>query len=432
MLFLLVVFLVLLGVLWHWFQNNITLISGLATALAFFATAWAAHEGRKSARAAFRAVKTSEDALEETRKNYLRDAFNQRFSLLLEQHNTYLEKVNNYVLTESGWLFIKEKFYSTNHFEAFNAMSGHVILSPYMRILYHTLRFVDQDYFGEKNDIKGKKKYTSLIRSLISNDVLFLVAVNSSYVSNEGNKNQYYKYQYLLQRFDFFEHANFININHQNETSKKFALTTPILNIEGDIKNTFYNYISDGNHDATSNFRINMYIPAIVAYIYKNPLQGTMRTWLDKAPSFLFHTFIENTGKRSYEDIFNMYLFEKFSNCYIDKAIYNTNIPYNAESKRKLDKEILKSIIRAVRGERLQSYSLDSIKFVKLKNNSSHVSTCYNFETLYYDIINYKKHIDRKNYISFGKRYLPVKDMATKFRKFESELKKQCALTYID
>ncbi|HBV9686680.1 TPA: hypothetical protein MEA38_003112, partial [Klebsiella variicola] len=130
MLFLLVVFLVLLGVLWHWFQNNITLISGLATALAFFATAWAAHEGRKSARAAFRAVKTSEDALEETRKNYLRDAFNQRFSLLLEQHNTYLEKVNNYVLTESGWLFIKEKFYSTNHFEAFNAMSGHVILSP--------------------------------------------------------------------------------------------------------------------------------------------------------------------------------------------------------------------------------------------------------------------------------------------------------------
>ncbi|MFW9039696.1 putative phage abortive infection protein [Klebsiella sp. C239] len=432
MLFLLVVFLVLLGVLWHWFQNNITLISGLATALAFFATAWAAHEGRKSARAAFRAVKTSEDALEETRKNYLRDAFNQRFSLLLEQHNTYLEKVNNYVLTESGWLFIKEKFYSTNHFEAFNAMSGHVILSPYMRILYHTLRFVDQDYFGEKNDIKGKKKYTSLIRSLISNDVLFLVAVNSSYVSNEGNKNQYYKYQYLLQRFDFFEHANFININHQNETSKNFALTTPILNIEGDIKNTFYNYISDGNHDATSNFRINMYIPAIVAYIYKNPLQGTMRTWLDKAPSFLFHTFIENTDKRSYEDIFNMYLFEKFSNCYIDKAIYNTNILYNAESKRKLDKEILKSIIRAVRGERLQSYSLDSIKFVKLKNNSSHVSTCYNFETLYYDIINYKKHIDRKNYISFGKRYLPVKDMATKFRKFESELKKQCALTYID
>lgn len=157
-----------------------------------------------------------------------------------------------------------------------------------------------------------------------------------------------------------------------------------------------------------------------------------MRTWLDKAPSFLFHTFIENTDKRNYEDIFNMYLFEKFSNCYIDKAIYNTNIPYNAESKRKLDKEILKSIIRAVRGERLQSYSLDSIKFVKLKNNSSHVSTCYNFETLYYDIINYKKHIDRKNYISFGKRYLPVKDMATKFRKFESELKKQCALTYID
>lgn len=432
MLFLLVVFLVLLGVLWHWFQSNITLISGLATALAFFATAWAAHEGRKSARAAFRAVKTSEDALEETRKNYLRDAFNQRFSLLLEQHNTYLEKVNNYVLTESGWLFIKEKFYSTNHFEAFNAMSGHVILSPYMRILYHTLRFVDQDYFGEKNDIKGKKKYTSLIRSLISNDVLFLVAVNSSYVSNEGNKNQYYKYQYLLQRFDFFEHANFININHQNETSKNFALTTPILNIEGDIENTFYNYISDANYDAISNFKINMYIPAIVAYIYKNPLQGTMRTWLDKAPSFLFHTFIEKTDKKKYEDIFNMYLFEKFSNCYIDKAIYNTNIPYSAESKRKLDKEILKSIIRAVRAGRLQSNSLNSIKFVKLKNNSSHVSTCYNFETLYYDIIYYNKYIDRKNYISFGKRYLPVKDMATKFRKFESELKKQCALTYID
>lgn len=428
MLFILVVFLILLGVFWSWFQTNLSLISGLATALAFLATAWAAYEGRKSARAAFRAVKISEDALEETRKNYLRDAFNQRFSLLLEQHNTYLEKVNNYVRTKPGWDFITKTFNSNQHFEAFDAMSGHVVLSPYMRILYHTLKFIDQDYFGSKDDIVGRRKYTSLIRSLISNDVLFLIAVNSSYISNEGRKNQYHKYQYLLQRFGFFEHANFFNINHQHEFEKKNELKKPFENIEGDIRLSFYYYVTEGKYNTISDFKMKISIPVIVAYIYKNPHQNTVMKWFDKAPEIIIIFFDEKKEKRNHKEIFDMFFSNAYLDCYIDKEIHVSGTPYNVDGKNKLDVAILKSIIRAIRNERLKSSCINELTFVRLKDNVKDVSFCSDYNNLYRKIKEYNDSIDRKNEILFRTRDLPVRQMANKVRTFEKELRKQCAL----
>ncbi|MBA5603085.1 hypothetical protein H1224_18715 [Pectobacterium aroidearum] len=428
MLFILVVILILLGVFWSWFQTNLSLISGLATALAFLATAWAAYEGRKSARAAFRAVKTSEDALEETRKNYLRDAFNQRFSLLLEQHNTYLEKVNNYVRTEPGWDFITETFNSNQHFEAFDAMSGHVVLSPYMRILYHTLKFIEQDYFGSKDDIEGRRKYTSLIRSLISNDVLFLIAVNSSYISSEGRKNQYHKYQYLLQRFGFFEHANFFNINHQSEFEKNNELKEPFRGIEGKVRLSFHNYITEGKYNTISDFKMEIRIPIIVAYIYINPHQKTVMKWFDSSPKFIINVFDEKKEKRSYEEIFNDYFSNSYLDCYIDKEMPIRNTPYNVNGKNKLDVAILKSIIRAIRNERLESSFINDLIFVKPNENVKNPLSFNCYFNIYNKIKEYNYSIDRKNETLFRTRYLPVRQMANKVRAFEKELRKQCAL----
>ncbi|WKA64180.1 putative phage abortive infection protein [Pectobacterium aroidearum] len=428
MLFILVVILILSGVFWSWFQTNLSLISGLATALAFLATAWAAYEGRKSARAAFRAVKTSEDALEETRKNYLRDAFNQRFSLLLEQHNTYLEKVNNYVRTEPGWNFITKTFNSNQHFEAFDAMSGHVVLSPYMRILYHTLKFIDQDYFGSKDDIVGRRKYTSLIRSLISNDVLFLIAVNSSYISSEGRKNQYHKYQYLLQRFGFFEHANFFNINHQSEFEKNNELKEPFHGIEGNVRLSFHNYITEGKYNSISDFEMVFRTPVIVAYIYKNPHQNTVMKWFDSFPKFLIRIFDEKKEKRNYEKIFNIHFSNSYLDCYIDKEIPVRNTPYNVDGKNKLDVAILKSIIRAIRNERLKPSFINTFIFIKQNENVKDPLSLNYYLNIYNTIKDYNYSIDRKNETLFRTRYLPVRQMANKVRVFEKELRKQCAL----
>jgi len=427
MILLFVVVFILIGVFWSWFQTNVAIIGGLATALAFFATAWSAHEGRKSAKAALRAVRTSENALEETRANYRMDAFNQRFSLLLTQHNTYLEKVNTYVRTDSGWSFIKKLFDSKKHYEAFDAMSGHITLSPYMRILYHTLKFIEEDFFGSKDDIVGRKKYTSLIRSLISNDVLFLIAVNSIYIRNEGACNQYYKYQYLLQRFDFFEHADFFTIYHQNDIDKKNELKEPFRGLEDSFKLCFHEYVSDGNYNSLIEYKPEVRIPVIVAYIYKNPLQNLVINWFNNTPRRLVNIFIEKIDKRGYNDIFNEYFADHYLNCYVIKYKPDMSSQFNVEGKLTLDPAIIKSIVRAVKDGRLKITDCDNLRLVVLNKNTGRVSFYNKFETLYNRIKDYSNVINRKNEILFGKGFYPVQQMAGKIREVEKKLRRQRA-----
>lgn len=425
MFVLLAIIVTVICIFWTWFQANAISISGLATALAFFATAWAAHEGRKSAKAAFKALKTSEDALEETRKNYLSDAFNQRFSLLLEQHNAYLEKVNNYVSTDSGWEFIKNIFNSSNHQEAFNSMSGHIILSPYMRILYHTLKFINEDYFGSKDDVAGRKKYTSLIRSLISNDVLFLIAVNSSFIYNNGIYNQYHRYQYFLQKFDFFEHADFFCIYHQKDMDKKEKIEKPFEQFGMAINVCFNRCINEGGCEPITQYNTAMRTPETIAYLYKNPHQHFVKIWFDSLPWFLLLEFIKKTEKRSYEEIFDLYFKDHYLNCYIDDKQPDYNLPYEKSRKIQLNPSILKSIVRAVRRGQLKVSDVESLRLVKLKNGSSYVLLHNRFETLYYRIAEYMNVIDRKNDILFVNGYKPVTLMYRKISAYENEVRRQ-------
>lgn len=427
MILLFVVFFILISVFWIWFQTNAAVIGGLATALAFFATAWAAHEGRKSAKAALRAVKTSENALEETRANYRMDAFNQRFSLLLAQHNTYLEKVNIYVCTDSGWSFIKKLFDSKKHYEAFDAMRGHITLSPYMRILYHTLKFIEEDFFGSKDDIAGRKKYTSLIRSLISNDVLFLIAVNSIYIRNEGICNQYYKYQYLLQRFDFFEHADFFSIYHQNDIDRKNDLKEPFRGLEDSLRACFYQYVDYGDYNSIIEYKPEVRVPVIVAYIYKNPLQNLVINWFNNAPHSLVRMFIERIDGRDYNDIFDDFFSDHYLNCYVISHQPNMQSQFNIKGKLVLDSAIIKSIVRAVKDGRLKVTDCDNLRLVVLKKDTCHVSFHNKFETLYYRIRDYNNAINRKNEINFSKGFYPVQQMAGKIREIEKKIRIQCA-----
>ncbi|HAS0837444.1 MULTISPECIES: putative phage abortive infection protein [Enterobacter cloacae complex] len=413
-------------IFWTWFKTNSAPIGGLATALAFLATAWAAHEGRKSAKAAFCALKTSEDALDETRKNYRSDAFNQRFSLLLAQHNNYLEKVNEFARSESGWGLIKKTFESDKHFESFSDMSGHIILSPYMRILYHTLKFIDEDYFGSKKDITGRKKYTSLIRSLISNDILFLIAVNSSYIFRNGTKNQYYRYQFLLKQFDFFEHADFFSIYHQNDLTKKNVMENPFLRIEEAAGSCFYRCTKEGGYNSITEFEPTIRMPTIVAYIYKNPHQSFVINWFNASPVFLLNKFTEKTDKRSYKEIFNYYFASSYLGCYIDNKMPSLNSPFDEAGKQTLTPEILKSIIRAVRKGRLIHSDADYLRLIRLMKDNNFVLFHNKFESLYYRIEEYNNTIARKNDILFRDRFEPVKLMARKICIYEKNLRKQC------
>lgn len=267
---------------WDWISTNVTVVGTIATSLAFFAMLWSAFEARKSANMAFRAVKTAEASLEEARQNFRKEAFNQRFSLLLEQHNVYLEKINTFVGSDQGWAFVEEIFQTQTHRQAFEKLRGHFICSPYMRVLYHLLKFIHEDYYGDTSDPKGQKKYSSLVRSLISNDVLFLIAVNSSYIHEGEALNQYDAYQKYLQRFDFFEHANFSLLHHPTNTKKSIKDIKNLSMMRSDITKEFESYADSTDSRALDNYRPDISLSVILSYIYKSPSQKETIKWFDE------------------------------------------------------------------------------------------------------------------------------------------------------
>lgn len=146
--------------------------------------------------------------------NNAENSFNERFTLLLEQHDKaqaslikYLDKENNIIGTDGlmDWICTPDeasrKLYQNHNF------------SPYMRTLFHILKFINNDFykrsfFNELDFNKEKKKYSSLIRSLIRNDVLYFVALNSL-----NNDKTFDKYRKLLNDFYFFEHLIIENIS---------------------------------------------------------------------------------------------------------------------------------------------------------------------------------------------------------------------------
>ncbi|WP_272691318.1 putative phage abortive infection protein [Providencia sp. PROV132] len=103
-----------------------------------------------------------------------------------------------------------------------NAVSKN-ILSPYMRIVYHILKLANNN----TGSVKEMKQYTNIIRSIIPNDILILIAINAMFfyrnhtdtINNSYRwfdfnfdnlsmkselTNDYYKYYNLLIKCDFF------------------------------------------------------------------------------------------------------------------------------------------------------------------------------------------------------------------------------------
>lgn len=404
---------------WSWIKANNQLLAGLATALAFLATAWSAREARRSAKVAFLALGVSENTLKETQRNYRSDAFNQRFSLLLDQHNSYLEKVNEYIKSEPGWSLLRALFNYDRSSESYNPLSGHIILSPYMRILYHTLKFIDEDYFEIEDGIIGRKKYTSIIRSLISNDVLFLIAVNSSYVYNEGEYNQYSRYQQLLQKYDFFEHADFFSIKHGSDQARELSINQPFKQTEIQIGICFTSYITQEGADLMSELKFTLRQPEFIAYIYRNPRQKTVKSWFNLTPWKALDILTMRTERRDYKDIFTDRSLGNYIGNYM---VYHSPKPYHPlseESKTPITYTILKSISRAIKSGRIKQSDKSLLRFVRVDEENRHITGFRRYESLYDTVQDYNSYIDRKNDMLFGRRYEPLKLMIKKINYFE-------------
>nr|DAY54373.1 MAG TPA: abortive infection protein [Caudoviricetes sp.] len=264
-------------------ENKISFFSAVGTCMAAIYAA-------RSAKGVF----LSNKSIEENNKN---ESFDRVFSVLLEQHSMYLDKVNvflsekatnklfgveylrdrtigealdivhgdNKVLYEAGYCYecgTDEKVKrndgkDTNPIESeriigvvgkYNDFARNT-LSPYMRILYHILKSIHESFGrGTEEQRKKAKQYSSIVRSTIPSDLLFLVAINSAgflvkkkKVSLKINQpsdffSDYYKYYFLLKKYDFFEHLPQSYLESDLKVYDTITSGIPLKDAEGVIK----------------------------------------------------------------------------------------------------------------------------------------------------------------------------------------------------
>ncbi|WP_336819259.1 putative phage abortive infection protein [Cedecea sp. MMO-103] len=256
-------------------------------------TGWAAIAASQSARSSNRSLEVTEriarenialaeETLKESQATNRRNIFEQRFSLLLEQHNFYHNKVCDLIDTNIGkqrskeFLIFNDRFTNGSLDSSLKYLTGHKVLSPYMRTLYHLLKFIDEEFFDPQGAVEAKKVYSSPLRSVIRNDILYLIAVNALNVKSESmQKSGYPKYQQLLHKFDFFEHAVFYDPLEPNVFSydaNPVNLLSNKLNVSvEEYSNMMFSLAENMDFE---NCDVNFISPAIICItIYKNPFQ---------------------------------------------------------------------------------------------------------------------------------------------------------------
>lgn len=86
-------------------------------------------------------------------------------------------------------------------------------------LIYRILKLIDEEKFILA---KNKKKYSGIIRSIIPNDLLWLVMLNSLQ-RNSDNKILFTEYKNLLAKYKIFEHIKVIhNSSSGIENGKKY------------------------------------------------------------------------------------------------------------------------------------------------------------------------------------------------------------------
>nr|WP_306467681.1 putative phage abortive infection protein [Proteus mirabilis] len=163
--------------------------------------------------------------------NYRETNFNNRFNQLLTQHNKLHEQLESYINDHKNeYLSVLKK---VRYNDSVSFLYKNNIFSPYMRFLYHMLKFVDRESLFMTND--KKKKYTSIIRSLITNDIMTFIAINSL---NE----EFIYYRSLLDKFDFFEHLSLNDLKLVDNYEPDYLSIIEKFKLENLVKDVIDNY----------------------------------------------------------------------------------------------------------------------------------------------------------------------------------------------
>jgi len=282
-------------------EQRIALVSAIGTIVAAYAAWQAAREAAKSAEIARESMNATKElgleTLKETQMANQRTAFESRYTMLLAHHDHYHQQLCDYLdtywhknkvseITEEEKLrigeienFFSKSIYAESPNDCFSFLTGHQIISRYMRVLYHLLKFVyENGAFKESEKIRFQKNYTSPVRSTIRNDVLLLIAVNALNVRSKGAKNSSYPfYQQMLHEFSFFEHAIFMFPSNPNslfsQDDWESRIHDLVITKQSDFSSKLRNQMGYANH----RFKIpevRLISPlVIVLYIFENPMR---------------------------------------------------------------------------------------------------------------------------------------------------------------
>lgn len=232
---------------WSIYSQNNTPIIGIFTCLGaiftvcvFYTTYRATKNAEENTKISEENVKLARDSIniaEEnlilSRKNAEKDDFIKQFTLLIEQHNKSHEiimgNLESYIIDKDDNI----KWHMTIQ-EASKTLYLNYKFSTYMRILFRVLKHCDENFYesGDTDEItKEKKKYTSIVRSMIRNDVLYFVAINSM-----NNHPAFNNYREKLEKFTFFEHLT------ANKISDNFSFSVDLF-YKKERKNEIYLFI---------------------------------------------------------------------------------------------------------------------------------------------------------------------------------------------
>ena len=170
-------------------------------------------------------------------------SFESTFAVLLSQHNQALKDLKSSVDYKNHVNNILDGLSPlTRQNQKMHELDG--FFGSYFRVLYHLLKFIDSNkpyipYILYLPFIKDKRKiYTSLVRSNLDNETIFLLAINCAHAAPD---NQYYAYKTLIERYSFLEHIIFNNnvllkYNPSNSTSMESTMRVTKIMLTENVK----------------------------------------------------------------------------------------------------------------------------------------------------------------------------------------------------
>ncbi|MDK2357155.1 hypothetical protein [Enterobacter hormaechei] len=276
---------------WEWVNENLVILGTISTTFAFFATAWAAHEARASAKAAFNAVKLTQQTLTEARKA----DFKQWYNALLEQHKDHHNEAIDRIDNNQA---LKKDMLSDTLSIAYSYIVRDNIISSYCKLIYSILDYVDCEFYIQSEDKTPQKTYLSRLNSSMRQDLKLIVAIyalKGAEVTPKHGKRMFY----LLTKYAFFEEdILFADAMSHKLSPNKYAETL--------FTDSFGKQLNDSIFDAicldkptTKEKIFNSYIPEpgtkqTITYIYANIFQKAFIKRFDHYTSYLDKYLIES------------------------------------------------------------------------------------------------------------------------------------------